>query len=192
MSIRDQEMNQHPLPDDRSVDDSKSWLGTYLVTLTVALVWLLLICLPPWLMVGGQVDLALVGYRLFSIICHQIPDRSWQIAGLPIAVCSRCTAIYVGGLVGLFLYPCILQVRSRAGWMAGQGRPLLALALLPMLADVALDLLGVRQNTFLTRAITGGLAGIALALYLTPTLLSAGADWRRGSLLNQTGDNRHE
>ncbi|MFM8392502.1 MAG: DUF2085 domain-containing protein [Acidobacteriota bacterium] len=138
-------------------------------------------------MAEGRVGLALVGYQSFSIICHQIPERSWQIAGFPLAVCSRCTSIYAGGLAGLLLYPLVryrgAEILSRRG---------LALALVPMLADVAFDLLGIRLNTFLSRAMTGGLAGLALALYLTPTILAAGAEWRRGSAYNQTGDNRLE
>ena len=145
----------------------------------------------------GMVDLALVGYQSFSIICHQIPERSWQIAGFPLAVCSRCTSIYAGGLAGLLLYPMVHYVGhfGRVGKSIGAiawSRRGLALAMVPMLADVAFDLLGIRQNTFLSRAMTGGLAGVALALYLTPTILAAGAEWRRGSAYNQTGDNRYE
>lgn len=166
-------------------------LKIYLLTIILALGWIVLICLPPWLMAVGQFTLAQIGYQSFSIICHQIPERSWEIAGFPLAVCSRCTAIYVGGLAGLLLHPL---TRLQRGWLqpAGLSKGWLALALLPMLADVAFDLLGLRPNTFLTRTITGGLAGIALALYLTPTILAAGAEWRRGSAPYQTGDNRHE
>jgi len=40
-------------------------------------------------------------YGLFSSICHQYPERSWFLSGQPLAVCIRCTSIYVGFLVAL-------------------------------------------------------------------------------------------
>ena len=40
-------------------------------------------------------------YRFFSAICHQAPDRSWHLAGLPLPVCIRCTSIYAGFLAAL-------------------------------------------------------------------------------------------
>jgi uncharacterized membrane protein len=46
----------------------------------------------------------------FSIICHQIPARSWHLAGEPLGVCIRCTAISFGFLTGLIL---IDQPRAR-------------------------------------------------------------------------------
>ena len=42
-------------------------------------------------------------YVFFSIICHQIPSRSWHLAGEPLGVCIRCTAISFGFLAGLLL-----------------------------------------------------------------------------------------
>jgi len=40
-------------------------------------------------------------YPLFSLICHQISERSWHIHGEPLAVCIRCTSISIGFLFGL-------------------------------------------------------------------------------------------
>ena len=40
-------------------------------------------------------------YKFFSLICHQIPDRSWHLHGEPLAVCIRCASIYFGFLAGL-------------------------------------------------------------------------------------------
>jgi len=42
-------------------------------------------------------------YAFFSLICHQLPDRTWHIDGHPLAVCIRCTSIYGGFLVALIL-----------------------------------------------------------------------------------------
>jgi len=40
-------------------------------------------------------------YTFFSGICHQNPDRSWFLAGEPLAVCVRCTSIYAGFLIAM-------------------------------------------------------------------------------------------
>ena len=40
-------------------------------------------------------------YGFFSILCHQLPDRSWHLNGEPLGVCIRCTAISFGFLFGL-------------------------------------------------------------------------------------------
>ena len=39
-------------------------------------------------------------YAAFSWICHQRPERSWHLAGYPLAVCVRCLGIYLGALAG--------------------------------------------------------------------------------------------
>src|SRR5262245_39522704 len=36
----------------------------------------------------------------FRRVCHQIPERSFFIAGLPMAVCARCAGAYAGLLAG--------------------------------------------------------------------------------------------
>jgi uncharacterized membrane protein len=40
-------------------------------------------------------------YLFFSAICHQLPARTWNLHGEPLAVCIRCTGIYFGFLAGL-------------------------------------------------------------------------------------------
>ena len=40
-------------------------------------------------------------YQFFSLVCHQIPGRSWHLDGEPFAVCIRCTSISLGFLAGL-------------------------------------------------------------------------------------------
>ena len=42
-------------------------------------------------------------YLFFSRLCHQLPGRSWHIHGEQLAVCIRCTSIYLGFLAGLVL-----------------------------------------------------------------------------------------
>ena len=42
-------------------------------------------------------------YAALSWVCHQRPDRSWHLAGFPLAVCVRCLGIYAGALAGSIL-----------------------------------------------------------------------------------------
>jgi hypothetical protein len=40
--------------------------------------------------------LAVTVYRIGSLICHQRPERSFYLFGVPLPVCARCTGIYAG------------------------------------------------------------------------------------------------
>src|SRR6266404_5400478 len=70
------------------------------------------------------------GYDFFSHICHQEDSRSLHVAGYPMAVCARCSAIYFAFFLGVLLSP-FLSRRMRFGpvwlWM---------IAIIPMLLDV--------------------------------------------------------
>jgi uncharacterized membrane protein len=58
--------------------------------------WCLAIVAAPILQLGSL-------YLFFSIICHQLPVRSWQIHGGQLGLCIRCTSISLGFLAGLVL-----------------------------------------------------------------------------------------
>src|SRR5919108_3827467 len=50
---------------------------------------------------GGAVRWASGGaYQFFSRICHQADERSFHVFGAKLAVCARCTGVYVGFLIG--------------------------------------------------------------------------------------------
>lgn len=40
-------------------------------------------------------------YAAGSVVCHQLPDRSFFVDGMQLPVCARCTGLYLGGLAGL-------------------------------------------------------------------------------------------
>jgi uncharacterized membrane protein len=40
-------------------------------------------------------------YAAGSVVCHQLPERSFHVAGVQLPVCARCTALYLGGLAGI-------------------------------------------------------------------------------------------
>lgn len=70
-------------------------------------------------------------YAAFDRVCHQIAERSFHLAGHPLAVCHRCTGLYAGGLAGLVLLPRLSGIADR---LLASPRWIPALAL-PLLAD---------------------------------------------------------
>ncbi len=105
----------------------------------------------------------------FGRVCHQIPDRSFHLAGEPLGVCIRCTSIYAGFLLGSFLLPLLvrrLTSRISARWI-------LLGAAVPTAADAMLNLLGLVTSSELMRMLTGGLLGCALAFVLVPLMTRA-------------------
>src|SRR5579884_4343925 len=51
-------------------------------------------------------------YRFFAIVCHQEPERSWQILGHPLPVCIRCASIYFAFTASLWL-----GLRANVRWL---------------------------------------------------------------------------
>ena len=127
---------------------------------------LLLILAAPVAAANNQPHVALTIYRSFSSVCHQLPERSFFIAGRPFAVCARCTGIYGGFALLLLLYPLIRPLRSTylppPKW--------LFLAAVPLTIDFGLTFLGIWENTHTTRLLTGMLLGGVTVFYVMPGL----------------------
>lgn len=127
---------------------------------------LLLILAAPLAAANHYPHVALTIYRSFSSICHQLPERSFFIAGRPFAVCARCTGIYGGFALLLVLYPLIRPLRSTylppPKW--------LFLAAFPLTIDFGLTFLGIWENTHTTRLLTGMLLGGVTVFYVMPGL----------------------
>jgi len=67
-------------------------------------VWTLMLAVAPWLASrphasasGAAVVVAV--YALGSIVCHQLPERSFQLWTAQMPVCARCAGIYLGAAV---------------------------------------------------------------------------------------------
>jgi len=71
-------------------------------------------------------------YAAGSIVCHQLPERSFHIAGVQLPVCARCTGLYAGGLIGLIIW----LARARQPLSHAAARRALVLASIPTLASV--------------------------------------------------------
>jgi uncharacterized membrane protein len=137
-----------------------------------------LIVAAPLLMAHGHEFLGQAIYQAFSGVCHQIPERSFHVAGHTFAVCARCTGLYAGLALGILLFPLVRSLRSAET----PARLWLFIAAAPTVLDFSLGFLGVWPNTHFSRAVTGALLGAVAALFIVPGLVDLSRmSWRRFS-----------
>ena len=105
-------------------------------------------------------------YGAFAVLCHQLPERSYFIAGHKLAVCSRCTGLYAGFVFTMLIYPLVRPLRS----VVWPPREWLILAAVPMAIDFSLTFFGVWENTHTSRLLTGILLGSVSVFYIMPGL----------------------
>lgn len=109
-------------------------------------------------------------YVVGSIVCHQLPERSFHIAGAQLPVCARCTGLYVGGLVGIIAW-LVRRHRTLPGATALRA---LAIAAIPTLVSVTTAQLGWWDPANALRAALalplGAVTGAVLAAGLTRNL----------------------
>ena len=154
------------------------WAG--IVSITLGLVGLIIGA--PLAQSTGHEAIGFTIYRAFSYLCHQLPERSFSLAGHQFAVCARCTGLYVGFASASLIYPLVRSLKRTDT----PARRWLLLAAAPMAIDVGLDMLGVWKNTHLSRLMTGLLLGSVAAFYVIPGLIDLlNFDWRRLRLRRQ-------
>ena len=62
----------------------------------MAVAWLVLVAMAPML----WTPLATLLYAAGSLICHQLPERSFHLHGSQLPVCARCFGLYGGAALG--------------------------------------------------------------------------------------------
>lgn len=139
------------------------WLGC----VVIALAALTSIVAAPLAAANNHPQLALLIYHSFGNLCHQLSERSFFIAGHQLAVCARCTGLYGGFALLLFLYPLIRPLQTTA---VPQSKWLF-LAALPLAVDFSLTLLGIWENTHTSRLLTGMLLGGVTVFYVMPGIV---------------------
>jgi len=77
----------------------------YIILLGGCFLWCAVLFLPPLLAseVAYFPQLSDALYRMFSKICHQDDARSFHLLGHKLAVCIRCSSIYISFFVGVLL-----------------------------------------------------------------------------------------
>lgn len=141
----------------------KAWL----VGCAVALAWVLLILTPAIAKANGLTNISSPLYSFFSLMCHQMPDRSFHIEGEKFGVCSRCFGVYFGLFFGFVIYPLWRKVDE----IEPISRIWLFLSLVPIGIDWSLGVFDIRANTFTTRFLTGVILGVACATFIVPAIV---------------------
>ncbi len=104
-------------------------------------------------------------YFLYQPVCHQMADRSILIDHIPMAVCIRCFAVYLGGL---FLSIFYLSYKKITMWSFST----YLILLIPVLFDFLLEKFNLYSDLSLVRFGSGLLLGIVIfqLLFLSTVL----------------------
>ncbi|MHB1686201.1 MAG: DUF2085 domain-containing protein [Ignavibacteriaceae bacterium] len=97
--------------------------------------------------------------RIYSIVCHQLSQKTFTVNGEKLLVCARCTGIYLGTLtasfISIFYFPDEIK-----------GINLFLASLIPMLADVLLTSAGVYHYSKYLAMSTGLFFGSVSFVYI--------------------------
>jgi uncharacterized membrane protein len=119
--------------------------------------------LPGW--AGAMV------YGIGSFVCHQIPERSFHLAGFQLPVCARCLGIYLGASAGAG----VVWMRASSGQRLISIAPVTArrlavAAAIPTLVTVALEFARIWYPSNIARALAGVPLGAMIALVVMSAL----------------------
>ena len=152
---------------DQSTRASRKAIAVWSGTCAIALAILGLIVAAPIAQAYGHPAIASSIYKTFSYLCHQIPERSFHLAGHQFGVCSRCTGLYAGFAVAALVYPLARSLQRTDT----PSRLWLMLATLPLVIDFGLGYFSIWENTHLSRFLTGALLSSVAVFYIMPGLI---------------------
>lgn len=149
--------------------------AVWLFLATVAIAILISVVAAPLFQSRSLSGFAAAIYQPFSYLCHQLPERSFHLAGHPFAVCSRCTGLYAGFAFATLALPLVRSLKRtdtpHVIW--------LLLSAVPLAIDFGLTYFGIWENNHFTRVTTGALFGAVAAIYVVPGLIELSATIRR-------------
>lgn len=113
--------------------------------------------------------------------CHQIPNRCFSIAGNSMSICTRCTGIYIGMIVGGIIYRYIAI--SLKNWLRKRPNGLILpiLLALPLFVDGTLAKIAIHDSSNIFRLLTGILFGLAVVSLIFPDIEKAFGEQRLDS-----------
>jgi uncharacterized membrane protein len=149
-------------------EESFRYKIAYTAVLFLSLLWCSLFIGVPFLAEGSPASrrISAMITLFFSPVCHQAPDRSFHLRGYPMAVCARCTGIYVGFLVGILIHPLFRRLKRGfhpPRWVLGAG-------ILPTGMEILLSRGGVAELDLFFRSLTGLILGTVVAFYVIPAV----------------------
>jgi uncharacterized membrane protein len=144
----------------------KAW-KVWFISALVVFAWVFAIVLAPLAKASGFESVSAPVYKFFSLICHQMPERSFHVENHQFAVCSRCFGVYFGLFFGFLIYPLLRKIDD----IEPLARVWLFLAMIPIGIDWSLGIFGIWENTHLSRFVTGLILGAACAIFIIPALV---------------------
>ena len=128
-----------------------------------ALLWTGGVVLAPWLsnhhsVLGGWLRL------LYRPGCHQMAERCFDLGFGPLAVCARCTGLYLGVCLGLLSTTIIgCSLRPKPQW--------LAIVAIPTVVDFAAAQVGLPSAGNWVRFVLATPLGLLAGFYLADALI---------------------
>jgi len=142
-----------------------------------ALAWCLMLAAPPLLEASGIRTPSLLIRALLDPVCHQMPERSFWLAGAPLAVCARCIGLYAGFLAGCVSLAAFALRGSR--WPGPPPpRSVLLVMALPTFLELLAESTGLTQSSGPLRALAGWLFGLVVPCYLLPAIEGMASEMR--------------
>ncbi len=136
------------------------------IIIAAAAIWIAGFTFAPLL---ADTLIADILYRFYGVVCHQFASRSITLHDHSLAVCARCSGIYIGFLAG------VIAVRLSPGLRNIHWRPvmLLAVSVVPMVIHVAGEMTRIIEPSLTVRAATGVWFGAGISLLLHRSLSAA-------------------
>jgi uncharacterized membrane protein len=136
------------------------------IIIVAATVWIAGFVVAPFF--AGSI-IADILYRFYGVVCHQFASRSIVIHDHSLAVCARCSGIYVGFLAGVIAVRMSQPLRNR------EWRPvlLLAVSVIPMVFHVVGEMTGIVEPSLTLRSVTGVWFGTGISFLLHRSLAAA-------------------
>lgn len=140
------------------------------------MLWVVALVLAPLVSATPSriaVDASAAIYLAGSLVCHQLPERSFAYGGVQLPVCARCLGLYVGGLLGALIWAILTATRSTGLRAARRStfRAALIVAAVPTLLSVAAGAAGVWDGSNVTRALLALPLGAVIAATVTAVAL---------------------
>lgn len=141
-----------------------------------ASLWAIALCLAVWPDVvrtspAGAV-LATLTRVVGSLICHQLPERSFHVAGAVVPVCARCTGLYAGAVPAAWLAWWRWRHRPSHQGDVGFGRVMVLVGIAVNLLTVIAEWVAGSVPSNHVRAVSGAMLG-ASVLWLIAAFATA-------------------
>ncbi len=146
----------------------------------VLFVFNLLNWVAPFLVASSSKFLQIMGSSIYFLLdpaCHQLPDRSLHLMGIPLALCVRCTFLYLGILTGILFALIRKQIAVSGAVVAG--------VILFVAVEVVSEHLKFYSNWAVLRGFSGFVSGFILTLFFLQSFAVKGTKKEDGKRENE-------